>query len=72
MDSLQVDKSTQSKEKYDIADLSKLLATLPITAAKDMSIIVYIEASIVNVILKSRVRENRKHGSVGVGIIMKF
>ena len=39
-----------------------------ITNAEDMLCNVLILALIVNVSLKSRVRENRKHGSVGVTI----
>lgn len=37
-----------------------------------MSNIVYIIAEIVNALLKSRVRENRKHGSVRVIMAMKL
>ena len=37
-----------------------------------MSNIVYIVAETVNARLKSRVRENRKHGSVGVTMVAKL
>jgi len=44
----------------------------PITNTEDMLCNVLILALIVNVSLKSRVRENRKHGSVGVTIAFKL
>lgn len=37
-----------------------------------MSITLYTRANIVNAILKSRVRENRKHGSVRVRMLVKL
>ena len=37
-----------------------------------MSNIVYTVAEAVNALLKSRVRENRKHGSVGVTMVTKL
>ena len=43
-----------------------------ITKAKDMLYTVLILAFIVNVSLKSRVRENRKHGSVGGTIVLQL
>ncbi len=42
------------------------------TEAEDMLCAVLILAFIANVPLKSRVRENRKHGSVGVTIALKL
>ena len=43
-----------------------------ITDTEDMLCNVLILALIANVSLKSRVRENRKHGSVGVTIALKL
>jgi hypothetical protein len=43
-----------------------------ITEAEDMPCDVLILAFIANVSLKSRVRENRKHGSVGVTMALRL
>ena len=43
-----------------------------VTNTEDMLCNVLILALIVNVLLKSRVWENRKHGSVGVTIALKL
>lgn len=67
-----MDKSSKPEEKYDLRSVSELLTMESITNTKDMLCTVLILAFIVNVSLKSRVRENRKHGSVGVIIVLKL
>lgn len=67
-----MDKSSKSEEKYELWAISKLLTMESITKAKDMLYTVLILAFIVNVSLKSRVRENRKHGSVGGTIVLQL
>ena len=67
-----MDKSSKSEEKYEFRSISKLLTMESITDTEDMLCNVLILVLIVNVSLKSRVRENRKHGSVGVTIALKL
>ena len=62
-----MDKQKKPKEKYVFWNILQLFATQPITNAEDMLCII-LRARKVNAILKSRVREIRKHGSVG-GVI---
>ena len=63
-----MDKSSKSEEKHEFRPISKLSTMESITNTEDMPCNVLIFAFIVNVSLKSRVREIRKHGSVGVTI----
>ena len=67
-----MDKSSKSKEKYEFRPIFKLFTMESATEAEDMLCAVLILAFIANVPLKSRVRENRKHGSVGVTIALKL
>ena len=67
-----MDKSSKSEEKYELRSISKLFTMESVTNAEDMLCTVLILALIANVSLKSRVRENRKHGSVGVTIALKL
>ena len=67
-----MDKSKESEKEYDLRSISKLFTMESITDTEDMLCNVLILAKIANVSLKSRVRENRKHGSVGVTIILKL
>jgi hypothetical protein len=65
-----MDKSSKSEEKYEFRAISKLSTMESITNTEDMLCNVLILAFIVNVSLKSRVRENCKHGSVGDVVVM--
>ena len=59
---------TLVQEKYEFRSISKLPTVESTTNTEDMLCNVLILALIVNLSLKSRVQENRKHGSVGVTI----
>ena len=61
---------TLVQEKYEFRSISKLPTVESTTNTEDMLCNVLILALIVNLSLKSRVRENRKHGSVGVTIAL--
>ena len=67
-----MDKPSKSEEKYELRSIFKLFTMESITNTEDMLCNVLILVLIVNVSLKSRVRENRKHGSVGVTIALKL
>jgi hypothetical protein len=67
-----MDKSSKSEEKYEFRSISKLFTMESIANTEDMLCNILNLALIVNVSLKSRVRENRKHGSVGVTIALQL
>ena len=67
-----MDKSSKSEKEYDTGGVSQLPTMESITNTEDMLCNVLILALIVNDSLKSRVWENRKHGSVGVTIALKL
>ena len=67
-----MDKSSESEEEYELRSISKLSTMESITNTEDIPCDVLILAKIANVSLKSRVRENCKHGSVGVTIALKL
>lgn len=54
--------STKSEKEYDVREIYRLFETKSITGTKNISVTVYTSADAVNALLKSRVRENRKHG----------
>ena len=62
-----MDKSTESKGKYDTGEILIVQAEISITRGKNMLLTVSIQEIVeaVNDSLKSRVWENYKHGSVG-------
>lgn len=65
-----MDESPKSEEKYDLGEIRVVFAKSSITGGKNMFLAIpkQMKASAVNVLLKSRVRENLKHGSVGAFI----
>ena len=65
-----MDKSSESEEEYELRSISKLSTMESITNTEDIPCDVLILAKIANVSLKSRVRENCKHGSVGDVVVM--
>ena len=59
-----MDKSTKSKEKYELGKVLRVPASAPITVTKDISQPIHSEANLLNAQLKSRMKANFTYGSV--------
>jgi hypothetical protein len=60
-----MDKSTKSEKKYGLGGIPAISAMESTTNTENLSLDIYDIDNEVNAVPKSRVRENRKHGSAG-------